>query len=761
MTISSASSACSSPKFAPATLPHLDHSVPNTSVPDDTSSIAGSESSKGYASCEELKSETTLNKGQLEAEKSDLINDFRDGIKLIFLEETQRSQNKDIESALYESANENATQAANLIVDFLYCENKPLPTYIFDYLPDYAIKGLCRKISTSTMNFSKENFRKNLKFYLEKWYELTVQKTNLSECIKSANSASLYEPDSLYEKRIVELYKFIHNYRDIESLSSKVEEETNKFKEVCDDFLNLHPLTIESESDSKKNKQADFLQSLNEYKSALTTLWGEGAEIYFDRPQNYASSVDKVRQEEKDFSKTTAWKKLRDSKIHNQLKNRPNTEKWPVSLCSQFVYSEIHGIIKGVEQKTLQAALPEEDQRIMTRLGLSVEPSLPDVTPSLTALQVIQQLFKTVYDCTLGAFFTYAGKVIAYVLHSSKKADQLSAEVDSSDLVLEDINPENDETVHNDYQIVKNKLPDQSIKELQDKLNEDNILHQIALNLNVPFIKSKLDIHQNIEVSRQFMKLDAKYHAVYFNESSRKKPSADNKINAASNHENYILSSKLVDFCSHYDDFWKNQAEILLISDLLTKSSFIDEFLINAGVFAPSASKATEGQKSYAYFLSREGDNIKLIISFETNEKLDSFIGWEVALKINTNDEINMNDDAVQYITISPEDFTYQVKSKKIAPKMDASSRVEQLEEENIRLKRALKELTMLPDQHASSSNDDDLQEQVISAPIHTEHRETLEREGGRKLGRSDLVLRSESAVSRSRDTSPSYEQFA
>ncbi len=821
MPIHPTSPASFSPKFARATTSYVTDSEFRTSAfSDDASSIAGSELSEQYASCEELdldaeyksceelECETTLADEELEAAERELENNFRKRMASILFENMDLLQDENIESA----SNEITDKAANLIVDFLYYENKPLPTYIFDYLSDLAIKELCKEISGWAGNFCEEGVRNNLKSYVLSWDDLTAQKTALSKCIESVKISRI-----LSEKCLVELYKFIYNYRCLENMQSHVDAAAEDFKYACDVFLSPHPLKSESE----KNEQTDFLESLKQYKSKLTTLWRESAEIYFDLYKNDAFSVDKIREKEKYFFKAAAGAKVSDSKIHNQLKNIPNNAyslEWPVSLYNQFIYGEIHRIIfvsefEGIAQKILQATLPEEDQYIIARLGLSThipepvveqqavssESSLPDVTPSLffRALQAIQQLFKTLYDYSLGAFIAYVGTFIAYVkylLSSSKKAD-LSTEVDSFDLALENITIETDETVKNgvselyaevveqdlsipfqsaeksDYQIVNDKLSDEIIEKLQCKLNENNILDNMAIKgeykkplttlaLSTPYATA-LKIHQNIQVSTEWIDFDDKSstHTVYFNESDRRKSGDDANKEILSKEPKYILDGKLVDFCSHYGNFAKNKDELLLISDLLATSSFIDEFLIHAGAFPSFKSEIIKGQKSYDYFLSRENDDVKLIISFENNEKnenlpleeaseenqFDSFMRWKVALKI------NVNDGEQQNITILREDCTYYCKSKKMAVEMNPSNPEEG------------GDLTMLPEQSSSSATlteVDDLQElPATNTFVHTIP--PLERLGRRRFVQSSSTLSSESAVSRSRSTSPNYEQFA
>ncbi len=813
MPIPPTSPASSSPKFARATTSHVTDSVLRTSaLGDDTSSIAGSELSEKYVSCEELdlesesesEFETTLADEKLEAAERELENDFRKNMASIFSGRMGLPQDDNIES----TSNEITNKAANLIVDFLYDENKPLPTYIFDYLPDSTIKELCEEISNWARNFCTESVRSNLKDYVLSWDNLTGQKEKLSKCIESTKISYIHS-----EKRLVELYKFIYNYRCLENMQSHVEEAAKDFKHACDIFLTPHPLKSESE----KNERTDFLESLKQYKSTLTTLWMESAEIYFNSCKSDASPADKIIEEEKYFFETAGCAKITFSKIHNQLKNIPNNAfslQWPVSLYNQFVYGEMHRIIfvsefEGIAKNILKATLPEEDQHIIARLGLSTpvveqqavsaESSLPDVTPSLffRALQAIQQLFKTLYDYSLGAFITYVGTFIAYVkylLSSSKKAD-LSTEANSFDLALENIAIETDETVRSgvselytavveqdlsiplqdagksDYQIVNGKLSDKILDKLQYKLNEDNILDNMVIKgeykkplttlaLLTPYAK-KLQIHKNIQVSTEWIDFDNKSstHTIYFDESDRRKPGDDANKEILSKKPKYILDGKLVDFCSHYDSFMKNQDELLLISDLLATSSSIDKFLTDAEEFSSFKSEIIKGQKSYDYFLSRENDDVKLIISFENNEKneslpleegseenqFDNSMRWKVALKI------NVNDNKQQYITILREDSTYYCKSKKMVVEMNPSN------------PEGGGDLTMLPEQRSSSitlTEVDDPQEQpAINTFIHTIP--PLERLGRRRFGQSSSTLNSDSAVSRSRSTSPNYEQLA
>ncbi len=309
---------------------------------------------------------------------------------------------------------------------------------------------------------------------------------------------------------------------------------------------------------------------------------------------------------------------------------------------------------------------------------ISTESSLPDVAPSrfFTALQAIQKLFKTLYDCSLGAFIACVKKVFAYLLRSSEKVD-LSAEVDSFKYI---------------FKIEECTLPRERIGELQRRLNLDNITGEISFGGKCETAsiscKNKLGVDQNITVSKRYIDFEDKYgvHSIFFKENKENNPNTDNGIELSSENTKKLLAFKLADFCEA-DGSLGNKDKLLLISDLLAEyciiNNYLIRFLINPRDLSQFAPKASEGKKSYAYFISRENDDIKLSISCEKNRENEvlnlneafeenqpeNIRGWKIALKINVSDQ-----SVARRQPITIEDFTYRWTRLKTAEEMAASN---------------------------------------------------------------------------------------
>ncbi len=307
---------------------------------------------------------------------------------------------------------------------------------------------------------------------------------------------------------------------------------------------------------------------------------------------------------------------------------------------------------------------------------ISTESSLSDATKSQSFTAAIQQLFKNLYDCSLGAFIACVKKVVAYLLRSSGKAD-LPAEV---------------APFENIYKTEECTLPKERIGELQRRLNLDNITGKISFGgeceTALISCKNKLGMAQNIEVSERYIDFEDEYgvHSIFFKKNNDNNQSADNGIELSSENTKKLLAFKLADFCEA-DGSLGSKDKLLLVSDLLAEYYIVNNYLIkcliNPRDLSQFVPKASEGKKSYAYFLSRENDDIKLIISCENNKENEvlnlneafeenqpeNIRSWKMVLKINVS-----NQPAERRWPITIEDFTYHYKRLKTAEEMLASN---------------------------------------------------------------------------------------
>ncbi len=313
---------------------------------------------------------------------------------------------------------------------------------------------------------------------------------------------------------------------------------------------------------------------------------------------------------------------------------------------------------------------------LVKQQAISTESSLSGVTLFQSFTAAIQQLFKTLYDCSLGAFIACVKKVIAYLLRSSEKADLSAGEVPFGYI----------------FKIEECTLPKERIGELQRRLNLDNITGEISFEgkYETALIsrKNKLGMDENIKISKRFIDFKDEYgvHAIYFKENNDNNQNADNGIELSSENTKKLLAFKLAALCEA-DGSLGSKDKLLLMSDLLAEyhiiNNYLIKFLINPRDLSQFAPKASEGKKSYAYFISRENDDIKLIISCETNKenevlnlneafeenKPENIRSWKMALKINVS-----NQSAARRQPITIEDFTYRWKRLKTSEEMLANN---------------------------------------------------------------------------------------